>query len=87
MYKIDIARSADRFLDKLDKATRTRIEAALKRLEHRPIPNDAKVIGREAGEQLFRYRIGDYRALYTVMEKAKVVLIVTIDKRSRVYAK
>jgi len=55
----------------------------LKRLADNPIPSDAKFLGRHKGEKVFRYRIGDYRALYKVKEK--VVLIVKIDKRSRVY--
>ena len=44
-------------------------------------------MGRENGDKIFRYRIGDHRALYKVKEKEKIVLITKIDKRPRVYNK
>ncbi|MBI2507482.1 type II toxin-antitoxin system RelE/ParE family toxin [Candidatus Woesearchaeota archaeon] len=51
-----------------------------------PVPSDAKFIGRdESGEKIFRYRIGDYRALYKIKDHEKVILITKIDKRPRVY--
>lgn len=50
-----------------------------------PVPADAKFICRDNGEKVFRYRIGDYRALYKVKENEKVVLIAKIDKRPTVY--
>ncbi len=49
------------------------------------MPSDSKFIGRENGEKIFRYRIGDYRALYKVNENAKTALIAKIDKRPRIY--
>ena len=52
-----------------------------------PVPSDAKFIGREEGDKIFRYRIGDYRALYKIKEQEKVILITKIDKRPRVYDK
>ena len=39
----------------------------------------------EDGEKVFRYRIGEYRALYKLKEKENVILISKIDKRPRVY--
>lgn len=40
---------------------------------------------RENGDKIFRYRIGDYRALYSINENKKIILIIKIDKRPRVY--
>ncbi len=85
MYLIELSQRAQRFLDKLDFHIKERIENSLKRLENNPVPSDAKFIGRESGEKIFRYRIGDYRALYSLNETKKVVLIIKIDKRPRVY--
>jgi len=86
MYFIELSQNTQRFLDKLDVNTKNRIENTLKRLENTPFPSDSKFIGRdEEGEKIFRYRIGDFRVLYLVNEGNKIVLIVKIDKRSKVY--
>ena len=75
-----------KFLDKLDRHIRERIETRLKNLSQTPIPSDAKFIVRDNdGDKIFRYRIGDYRALYKVKEKEKIVLVTKIDKRPRIY--
>ena len=50
-----------------------------------PVPSDSKFVGRDDGEMVFRYRIGDYRALYSINEKNKIILVMKIDKRPRVY--
>jgi len=49
------------------------------------VPVDAKFIKREGKENIFRYRIGSYRALYKIKYSDKLVLIAKIDKRPRVY--
>ena len=85
MYSVYLSQYAQRFLDKLDSHIKKRIENTLKRLENNSVPSDAKFIGRESGEKIFRYRIGDYRALYSIDEDKKVILIIKIDKRARAY--
>ncbi len=86
MYEVHTSVWAQEFLDKLDEHIKNRIENRLKRLAENPIPSDCKFIGRdEQGDKIFRYRIGDYRALYKVKDQEKIVLIAKIDKRPRVY--
>lgn len=85
MYAVELSQRAQEFLNKLDAHIRERIENSLRRLKENPIPSDAKFIGRENNEMVFRYRIGDYRALYKVKESQKIVLIAKIDKRPRIY--
>ncbi len=85
MYFVDLSQHAQKFLDKLDLHIKNRIENTLKRLENNPVPSDSKFIGRDGGEKIFRYRIGDYRALYSINEKNKIILVMKIDKRPRVY--
>jgi len=84
---IDLSQNSDKFLQKLDVYISERIKDRLKRLSEVPIPSDAKFIGREDGDKIFRYRIGDFRALYKVKDNEKIVLVVKIDKRPRVYEK
>ena len=85
MYSVYLSQHAQRFLDKLNSHIKKRIENTLKRLENNSVPSDAKFIGRESGEKIFRYRIGDYRALYSIDKDKKVILIIKIDKRARAY--
>jgi len=85
MYDVELSVKAQDFLNKLDENIRKRIENRLKRLRENPVPSDAKFIGREKGEMIFRFRIGNFRSLYKVKERDKVVLIAKIDKRPKVY--
>lgn len=85
MYEVHLSEHADKFISKLETQTAQRITQRLKRLSETPIPTDSKFICREEGEKIFRYRIGDYRALYKVKDDTKIVLIITIDKRPRIY--
>jgi|TARA_Y100000310_G_scaffold334403_1_gene414104 mRNA interferase RelE/StbE len=87
VYAIDLSQKSQKFLDKLNEHIRQRIEERLKKLSEQPIPSDAKFIARAEGDKVFRYRMGDFRALYTVKEKEKIVLIAKIDKRPRVYGR
>ena len=79
------SQKANDFLVKLDKHIRERVEERLKRLTGIPIPSDAKFIERTETGKVFRYRIGDFRALYIVKESENIILIAKIDKRPRVY--
>jgi len=85
LYSVDLSIRAQKFLDKLDKHISERIEIRLKKLEENPVPSDAKFIGRDKGDKVFRCRIGDYRALYKLKDTEKIVLVAKIDKRPRIY--
>ena len=70
----------------LDKYISERIIGRVELLEINPVPSDVKFIGRDGnGDKIFRFRIGKHRALYKIKETEKVILIIKIDKRSRVY--
>ncbi len=85
MYSVELSIKAQDFLNKLDINTKERIEKRLRNLKENPVPSDSKFIGRDSGEMVFRYRIGDLRALYKIKESQKIVLITKIDKRGKVY--
>ena len=85
MFSLDFSDKAKRFLKKLDKHIASRIIDRLENLKENPVPSDAVFIGREGGDKVFRYRIGDYRALYKLKDSEKMVLVTKIDKRPRVY--
>ena len=85
MYDVHLSQKASKFLEKLDTQASERIKERLKKLGDNPIPSDSKFIGRQDHDKIFRYRIGDFRALYKIKENEKIVLIAKIDKRPRVY--
>jgi len=85
MFSLDFSDKVKRFLKKLDKHIASRIIDRLENLKENPVPSDAIFIGREGGDKVFRYRIGDYRALYKLKDSEKIVLVTKIDKRPRVY--
>ena len=84
-YSVELSVRAQKFLQKLDEHISKRIEERLKKLGENPVPSDSKFICREDEDKIFRYRIGDYRALYKVKEKQKLVLVAKLDKRPRIY--
>ena len=71
MYSIELSARVQKFFDKLDEHLKKRIMGRLRGLKENPVPHDSKFIGRHNGEKVFRYRIGNYRALYKVKEKEK----------------
>ncbi|MBI3051834.1 type II toxin-antitoxin system RelE/ParE family toxin [Candidatus Woesearchaeota archaeon] len=85
MYSVDLSQKSQKFLDKLDKRMRERIEERLRNLSENQVPSDARFICRDNNDKVFRYRIGDFRALYKIKLQDKIVLITKIDKRPRVY--
>ena len=48
-----------------------------------PVPHDAKKCVGDVAD--FRVRVGDYRILYDIFWEKQVIIIVKIDKRSKVY--
>lgn len=85
MIGIEFSKQSKKFLEKLDKNILIRIIERIEKLKENPIPSDVKFIRRENNEKIFRYRIGDYRTLYKLKNKGKIILITRIDKRSKVY--
>ena len=72
------SRSARRELDGLDDESYLRIAAAIYQLRENPRPAGLKKL---TSHQDYRIRIGDYRVVYTVDDKAKEVRIQTVRKR------
>jgi mRNA interferase RelE/StbE len=85
-WTIKLTTSAEKELDKLDRAEARRI---LKYLEKRVTPDP-----RSLGEQLqgtlsefWRYRVGDYRVLCLLEDQEVRVVVVKIGHRREVYRK
>jgi mRNA interferase RelE/StbE len=80
VFELFLSTHANKFLDKCK--DEERIMTRLLQLELRPFPKQMKKI---VGNDLFRIRIGNYRALYSVDKEKKQIVVHQIDKRSRIY--
>ena len=83
-YAVRLEASAERELKRLPSDVLLRVDAMLMSLGENPRPPGVvKLHGRE-GEG-WRVRVGDYRILYTIDDKAQVVSVYRIRPRSTAY--
>ncbi|MCI0475228.1 MAG: type II toxin-antitoxin system RelE/ParE family toxin [Anaerolineales bacterium] len=84
MYRLDFTADAERDLDRLDLPIRTRI---LKRLAW--LADNAENVQHEflGGllSDLRKFRVGDYRILYDLIQTEQLILVHQIDHRSQIY--
>jgi mRNA interferase RelE/StbE len=81
-YAIVFAASAKRELAKLERSIQMRILAHVLALATNPRPSNTKKL---AGQDAYRIRVGDYRAIYTVEDTTRVVTIIKVGRRDEVY--
>jgi mRNA interferase RelE/StbE len=78
MYKVLLTRRAHREFNKLSSTEKDSIEAALDRLSANPRPPGIrKIYG-----NIYRIRSGDWRIIYAVFDKDRLVLVGRIIRRS-----
>jgi mRNA interferase RelE/StbE len=80
--EIKYSRQAEKFLENSQNTIAVRIMKKVEELRSNPSPRDSKMV-HGYREKLFRVRVGDYRVDY----KNKIIGIVKIDDRPRVYDK
>lgn len=85
MYDLQFSKESVKFLEKIkDKNLKDRILKAIFLLKINPFPKgNFKYL--EPEKDKIRIRIGKYRVLYSVKEKELIILIISIDKRSKIY--
>ena len=84
MLEIKLDKQPEKFLRTCNKSFFDRITEKLKELKENLVPHDAKrVIGYRG--LTFRLRFGKYRILYRVNYSDKIIIVVKIDHRERVY--
>ncbi len=81
-YEILIVSAAERELDKLPTPVHTRVSRRILSLESNPRPRGAKKL---SGREEYRLRIGDYRVLYAIDDKGRVVTVFAVGHRREVY--
>ncbi|MBI2583411.1 MAG: type II toxin-antitoxin system RelE/ParE family toxin [Candidatus Aenigmarchaeota archaeon] len=85
MFEVRYSNQAAKFLRKADKSLVKRITTKVEEIKADPsMIRDSKVL-EGYKEKLFRIRVGDYRILYEIDYDNKIIGIVKIDRRERVY--
>jgi mRNA interferase RelE/StbE len=82
-YTIEFSPRAARQFKDLPKQVQVRLRTRIDALSENPRPRGVEKLKGE--DDLYRVRVGDYRVIYQVKDKALIVLIVKIGDRKEVY--
>jgi mRNA interferase RelE/StbE len=82
-YSVTFARSARKELEALDTGIILRVLRRIEALAFEPRPLGCRKIRGESN--LRRIRVGDYRVVYTVLDREQVVDIAAVRHRSEAY--
>lgn len=89
-YRLIIHPKAEKDIDKLHTQTAERVIKKILALKTNPRPPGyKKMIGYESdralGQECYRIRIGDIRAIYTIEEQIITITVVQVEKRGDIY--
>ncbi|MDE2696027.1 MAG: type II toxin-antitoxin system RelE/ParE family toxin [Chloroflexota bacterium] len=81
--KLEFARQANREFDRLAVSIQRRLRPRIDQLSEDPLPSGAlKLSGHES---YYRIRVGDYRVIYEIDHEQGIVIVVSVQHRSRAY--
>jgi mRNA interferase RelE/StbE len=81
VYSVKLHPKVDKFIKKSEKELSARILKKLKQLKQDPF----RFLEHYEGDDFYKLRIGDYRALIDVDKKRKICFVRHLDHRSRIY--
>lgn len=84
-YEVEITSSAARALRKLERAVQVRLARAIDSLATNPRPHGA--IKLSAEDDIYRIRAGDYRIIYSIVDRRLTVLVIAVGHRREIYRK
>lgn len=82
-YSITFARSARKELESLSNSLIKRIFSRIESLADSPRPTGCKKL--KGSEELWRIRVGDYRVVYSVDDKLRIVDVIAVRHRNQAY--
>lgn len=85
MYDVYLERAAERDLNRLQSFEFERIIIAIRKLKENPRPQGCRKITGSKSD--WRIRAGDYRIIYEIDDKGRVIKIFRIRNRKEVYRK
>ncbi|MEL4896378.1 type II toxin-antitoxin system RelE family toxin [Crocosphaera sp. Alani8] len=85
MYKVRLSLEAEKVFAKSDRVLAKKLVRCFKNLENNPRshPNIKQLKGSYSG--YYRYRVGDYRVVYSIEDDLVVVNVIIIAHRSNIY--
>ena len=81
-YTIEILRSAQKQLSKIERREQSRIIEAVQKLTETPRPPGCKKL---SGRPAWRIRVGSYRVIYEVQDESLLILVIDIGHRREIY--
>lgn len=84
-YHVEFDKSAERDFYKLPRAVQTRLAERFDALESEPRP--PWVAALQGYPHLLKFRVGDYRVIYTVKDRQLLILVVDVGNRKDIYRK
>jgi len=85
MYKVKIAKKAQKEFKKIPKTYKDKISEAVKELAARPMPSGVKKMQGAGAVNRYRIRVADYRIIYDIDGAEMVILVIKIGHRKQVY--
>jgi len=82
-YRIEVTRAAERDLRALPENVLKRVDAKILSLAGNPRPDGVKKLA--GADSLYRVRVGDYRIIYEIQDRAILIIIVRVRHRGDVY--
>ncbi|MEX0877866.1 MAG: type II toxin-antitoxin system RelE/ParE family toxin [Candidatus Spechtbacterales bacterium] len=83
LFKVEISRSAQKEIRKIQPPHRKRVVSAILKLVKEPRPAECQKI--RTFDNSYRIRVGDYRVVYIVHDDEKVLTIIKVGHRRDVY--
>jgi len=82
-YKLEISKSAEKQLKKINKIHQKRIVQSILKLAANPHPRGSKKL--KGYSDIFRLRVGTCRIIYSIEDKKLTIIILKIGHRKEVY--
>ena len=82
-YRLLITRQVEKQLDALPQQVASRVEQHIEALHADPRPFGVKKL--KGYTDTYRVRVGNYRIIYSIDDRAQTVTLLTIDNRKDVY--
>lgn len=85
MYTILYKKSFEKDLRKLPDKIRSSIYKTILELSKEPRPKGSKKL--RSQDNLYRYRVGDYRIIYQIIDEKLIIIIINSGHRKDIYSK
>ena len=83
IYEIEISRTAEKQLRRLDRVDQERVTAAMLALARDPRPRGSRKL--QGYDDVFRIRVGLYRVLYSISGNTLIIVILKVGHRKDFY--